>query len=126
MKYLNQLLIIFAFTMIGELLSWGLSPLINLPASILGMICFFICLHWKLISIEQVKTLGDYLTANMAILFVPGGVGLMTQFHLIEGQWLQWLLTIFITTSSVLILVAFLMQKFLGNSALDMKGDQND
>ncbi len=126
MKYLKQLLIIFTFTMIGELLSWGLSPLINLPASILGMVCFFICLHWKLISIEQVKTLGDYLTANMAILFVPGGVGLMTQFQIIEDHWLQWLLIIFITTSTVLILVARLMQKLLNNAPLDMKGDQND
>lgn len=113
MKYIKQMLIIFLFTVIGELLSKLISPWLPLPASILGMISLFACLHWKIIPIKQVKDLGDFLTGNMAILFIPGGVGLLTQFHLIQEHWLAWLLIIFVSTMMVLIVVGILMESFL-------------
>ena len=113
MKYIKQMLIIFLFTVIGELLSVLISPWLSLPASILGMISLFACLHWKIIPIKQVKDLGDFLTGNMAILFIPGGVGLLTQFHLIQEHWLAWLLIIFVSTMMVLIVVGILMESSL-------------
>ena len=57
MKYLHQLLLIFLFSFLGELLhsliSWPI------PASIYGMVLLFIALSLRIVKLEHIKTTGD-------------------------------------------------------------------
>lgn len=87
MRLLKQLCWIFLFVFIGEVISLVLSAYIVLPGSVVGMILLLLCLHYKVVKINQVDTVGTWLTDNMAIFFVPSGVALMTRFEVLRTVW---------------------------------------
>ena len=60
MKYLSQILIILAFTAIGELLSYVI-PL-PVPAAIYGLVLLFIALWSGLVKPSQVKEVSSWNT----------------------------------------------------------------
>ena len=82
---------ILLFSFIGEFLSL-ISP-VAIPGSVIGMVLLFIALHFKWLKLNQVEEVGNWLTDNMAIFFVPAGVGLMTNFGILGDVWWQLLLT---------------------------------
>ncbi len=108
MRQLKQLFWIFLFSFIGEYLSL-VSP-VAIPGSVIGMVLLFIALHFKWIKLKQVEEVGNWLTDNMAIFFVPAGVGLMTNFGILGDIWWQLLVTIFITTTLMIGFVALVVQ----------------
>lgn len=75
MKYFRQILLIFLFTCLGELLhTWIPAPI---PASIYGMILMFLALSLKIIQVETVADAGGFLVSILPILFVAPLVSLM-------------------------------------------------
>ncbi|GEN51240.1 CidA/LrgA family protein [Alkalibacterium pelagium] len=74
------------------------------------MVLLFIALHFKWLKLNQVEEVGNWLTDNMAIFFVPAGVGLMTNFGILGDVWWQLLLTIIITTTLMLGFVGLVVQ----------------
>lgn len=108
MKQLKQLFWILLFSFIGEFLSL-ISP-VAIPGSVIGMVLLFISLHFKWLKLNQVEEVGNWLTDNMAIFFVPAGVGLMTNFGILGDVWWQLLLTIIITTTLMLGFVGLVVQ----------------
>lgn len=76
MKIIGQLTIILIITFIGVVLNVIL-PL-PIPASIYGFIIMLLCLYFKIIKLDKVREVGDYLLKIMPMLFVPASVGLMT------------------------------------------------
>ncbi|SFC65556.1 holin-like protein [Alkalibacterium subtropicum] len=108
MKQLKQLFWILLFSFIGEFLSL-ISP-VAIPGSVIGMVLLFIALHFKWLKLDQVEEVGNWLTDNMAIFFVPAGVGLMTNFGILGDVWWQLLLTIVITTTLMLGFVGLVVQ----------------
>ncbi|MFC6464332.1 CidA/LrgA family protein [Marinilactibacillus sp. GCM10026970] len=103
MKLLQQLGWILFYSVLGELLSY-LMPF-AVPGSVIGMILLFLSLHFGLLKMEKVETVGTWLTQNMAILFVPAAVGLMIHFELIASIWWQIAIISLISTSAVMIVV---------------------
>lgn len=87
MKVYMQILIVLAFSFLGE----GLSDLLKLPVpgSILGMLFLFLALQYKLIEFRHVDEVGSFLINNMTILFLPAGVGIMAKWGLISHFWWQ-------------------------------------
>lgn len=75
------------------------------------MVLLFIALHFKWVKLVQVEEVGNWLTDNMAIFFVPAGVGLMTNFGILGDIWWQLLVTIFITTTLMIAFVAYIVQR---------------
>lgn len=108
MKQLKQLFWILLFSFIGEFLS--LLSSVAVPGSVIGMVLLFVALHFKWIELKQVEEVGSFLTDNMAIFFVPAGVGLMTNFGILGDVWWQLLLTIVITTTLMLGFVGLTVQ----------------
>ena len=108
MKQLKQLFWILFFSFLGEVLSL-LSP-VAVPGSVIGMVLLFIALHFNWLKMSQVEEVGNFLTDNMAIFFVPAGVGLMTNFGILGDVWWQLLITIFITTTLMLGFVGLVVQ----------------
>ena len=75
MKYLSQLLIILAFTALGELLA-AIIPF-PIPAAIYGLVLMLIALCTGLLKPEKVKAVSFFLIGIMPILFVPPSVRIL-------------------------------------------------
>ena len=75
MKYLRQFGIVLIISFLGEVLKYMI-PL-PIPASIYGFVMLFLALHVRLLRVEQIKEVSDFLITIMPIMFVPAGAGLV-------------------------------------------------
>jgi holin-like protein len=66
---------LLAFQLVGELLAYALRLPISGP--VCGMACLLIWLNFNESLPDEVGTVADALLKNMAVLFVPAGVGIM-------------------------------------------------
>lgn len=116
MDKLKQLFWLLLFSYIGEILSLVISPFVAIPGSVIGMVVLFLALHFNILPIEKVDDVGTWLTDNMAFLFIPAGVGLMTQFEVLGGNvWWQLLIILFVTTALMMWCVGTVVQKLIDN-----------
>ncbi len=76
MKYIPQLTVILAVTLVAELLNI-LLPL-PIPASIYGLFIMFICLMLKIIKLDQVDNVATFLVEIMPLTLIPASVGLIS------------------------------------------------
>lgn len=92
---------LLGFWLLGEIIAlvfeWAI------PGSIIGMILLTLALEFKIIKLDQVEEVSDFLIRNMAFFFVPPGVGLMVNLELIADNWLA--ITVATLLSTVLVLV---------------------
>jgi holin-like protein len=79
-----------------------------LPASLYGMMTFTALLHYRLIDAQRIRPCIEWALANMAVCFVPAGVGIINHFELIKDHGFALVAIIFITT--------FLLLTFVGLS----------
>lgn len=84
MKYLSQFCIIMGFTLVGEALQ-RLLPL-PIPASVYGLVLLFLALCMRIVKLEQVKDVGNFLTSILPILFVAPAVNILEYWELIESR----------------------------------------
>ncbi len=113
MKIIMQLFWIILFSLLGEIASVLIAPVVAIPGSVIGMVLLFFVLHFNVLKMSQVDDVGTWLTDNMAILFVPAGVGLMTNFDVLASSWLQLLIIMFVTTILMMIFVGKLVQTLM-------------
>lgn len=100
--------IILFFYFVGECLSY----LINgwIPGSVCGMILLFLSLMTNWINPKSIQPVASVLTKNMALFFVPAGVGLMTSFDLISKYWATLTVIITITTWLIIAVVGWIQE----------------
>jgi len=84
MKYLKQLAIISLVSLIAELMSYYI-PL-SVPASVYGLVLMVILLLTKIVKLEQVQDVADFMLSIMPFFFVAPTVSLMTSFDAIKGN----------------------------------------
>lgn len=120
MRIFKQLFWILLFSFIGESISFMLP--FAIPGSVIGMILLFIVLHYGWLKMEQVEEVGNWLTSNMALFFVPAGVALMTNFSLLADYWWQLLIITLITTIVMMVSVGKIVQVIKNRS----RGGKND
>lgn len=132
MKIIKQFFWIFLFSLLGEGTSILISNFVTIPGSVIGMILLFVALHFNWLKLSQVDEVGTWLTDNMAIFFIPAGVGLMTNFDLLADVWLQLLIIMVVTVTVMMWFVGTIVQKIMGSSAGETKNttiermDSND
>ena len=80
----RQCFILFGCLTLGELIVRLTG--VKLPASIIGMLILTLLLKLKVIKLEWVRGLTDFLIANLGFFFVPPGVALMLYFDLIRAE----------------------------------------
>ena len=92
MKLYVQLMIIFMISLVGE----GISSAFHLPVpgSIIGLVLLFLALQFKLLRLRHISMVGNFLLANMTILFLPPAVGIMDKFQVIAPYLLPIILII--------------------------------
>lgn len=75
MKYIKQLCVIAAVCLVAEAMEYFI-PL-PVAASIYGLLIMLVLLWTKVIKLEMVEDVADFLTGNLAIMFIPPTVGIM-------------------------------------------------
>lgn len=79
------IIIILFFLLGGEIIAK--IPGFPLPGNVSGMIMIFLALQLRIIRLDWVKSGSNLLLKNMALFFVPPGVGLMLYFDLLSKYW---------------------------------------
>lgn len=100
LKYLRQLAVILFACFIGEILHAYLK--LPIPGNVLGMLFLLFCLCTGIIKLEMVEEVSNFLLDHLAFFFLPAGVGLMTCFVILKGNWTAFISIIFISTIVVL------------------------
>lgn len=96
MKLFREVFLIFGIYFIGE----GIHTLtsIPLPGSLIGMLLLFVLLLLRIIRLEHISTVTDFLLGHLPFFFIPAGVALMASFSLMQGLWIKMLVICLITT----------------------------
>lgn len=97
----RQCFFLFGCMALGELVV-ALTGL-KLPSSIIGMLLLTLLLKAKVIKLEWVRGLTDFLIANLGFFFVPPGVALMLHFDLIKAELVPILGATLVSTALVLL-----------------------
>ncbi|MBE6071426.1 MAG: CidA/LrgA family protein [Clostridium butyricum] len=100
MKLFREALIILGIYLLGEFISLILN--IPIPGNILGMLILFILLCSKVVKLEDVENVSDFLLSHLAFFFIPAGVGLMASVDIIKSTWVQ-ILTVCMSTTILII-----------------------
>jgi len=100
--------IILGLLGIGNLLSMTINGLV--PGSVLGMMLMFTGLQTKMIKPEWVAAVANALTGNMALFFVPAGVGIMVAFDVLAKSWHEIVFISLVSTVCVIAAVGLTQQ----------------
>ena len=119
MKYLKQVLIILAFTGLGEALAY-LIPL-PIPAAIYGLVLMLCALLTGVLKTEQVKETSDFLISIMTVLFVPVCVKILEYWGIISRN-----LAAIFTILAVSTFLVFAVSAWVTQALLKRKGGKSN
>ena len=102
MKYMRQFGIILGVTCVGEIIKYFVH--LPIPGSIYGLVLMLVLLTTKVIKIEQVKEVGEFLIEIMPLMFIPAAVGLTESWDRISP--IFWQLIVVTAVSTVLVMAA--------------------
>ena len=71
--------------------------------NVIGMLLLFAALKMRVVNPETVRPAAKFLTANMALCFVPFGVGLIVSYRAIADN--VWAIAVAAAVSTVLVLI---------------------
>lgn len=111
MNYIFQLAIIFGISFLGELLN-ALLPL-PIPASVYGLVILFVLLCTKIVKLEQVETVSEYLMAIMPLFFIEPTVGIMNSYGLVKGNIIALFLASFLSFVAVVAVTGLVSQTII-------------
>lgn len=98
---IRQCFIIFGCLATGELIVWLTG--ISIPSSIIGMLLLTALLQLKIVKLEWVKGIADFLIGNLGFFFVPPGVALMLYFDIISAELIPIVVATILSTILVMI-----------------------
>lgn len=105
---MKGLFYILLFYVAGSLLS-GLCGNF-LPGSVVGMLLLFAALCTRAVRAEEIRAAARFILDNMALFFVPVGVGLMTSYGMIAEHWAAIAVAVVVSTLLVLVCVGRMQQ----------------
>lgn len=124
MKYMFQAMIIFGFSLMGEILH-AIIPA-PIPASVYGLVLLFLALLTKLVKLEQVETTAEYMISIMPLFFIEPTVGLMESFGIARGKVIPLVLTSAVSFIMVMIVTGLTAQFMIRKKKSHKKEGQNN
>jgi holin-like protein len=107
--YLKQSAWIFGFTLLGEALN-RLLPL-PIPAAVYGLVLLFTALCLKVIKVEQINKVSDFLLTILPILFVSPAVNLLESWGILAPHVIP--IALLVLSSTILVFgVAGMVSQF--------------
>lgn len=119
MKYIREFGIIIVISLIGELLNY-LIPL-PIPSSIYGLVIMFLCLHFKIVKIADVKKIAVFLIEIMPLMFIPAAVGIIESWDIIKPNVIAYAIITIVSTVLVMAVAGRVTQFVIKHSK---KGDK--
>ena len=110
--YLKQSAILFGFTLLGEALH-RLLPL-PIPAAVYGLVLLFAALCLKIVKVEQISKVSDFLLTILPILFVSPAVNLLESWGILAPQVVAIALLVVSSTILVFFVAGVVAQLFCG------------
>lgn len=110
--YLKQSAWIFGFTLLGEALN-RLLPL-PIPAAVYGLVLLFAALCLKLIKVEQINKVSDFLLTILPILFVSPAVNLLESWGILAPHVIPIALLVLSSTILVFAVAGVVAQLICG------------
>lgn len=107
---LPGIFIVFFFFALGEGVGWLLGSFI--PGSVIGMVLLFVALCLKWVRPERIKPVARFLCDNMALFFVPAGVGIVNALDILSQYWQAVLIACAVSTVAVIVVVGSVQQWF--------------
>lgn len=101
--------ILLAFLFAGEWVADAAR--LPLPGSVMGMLMLAAALRLRWIPERAVQPAAELLIRNMALLFVPAGVGVMAYAGLLRREWLPIVAGSVASTVAVLLVVGWMQQR---------------
>jgi len=108
LKLFREALIILGIYLVGELLSTSLH--LPIPGNILGMVILFILLCTKIVKVDNISNVTNFLLDHLAFFFIPAGVGLMASLGIIKSTWWQLLIVCILTTTIIIGVTGIIVQ----------------
>lgn len=107
------------------LVSQGLQIHFNLPvpATIIGMVILILMLSFSIIKLKWIENITELLLGNLSILFIPAGVGIMKEFHFLQGYILPVLFILTITTIIIILVTGYTVEFFIKLKRGDNNGE---
>ena len=112
MNLVKQVAIIFGCLAFGELVVYLTH--IKMPSSIIGLILLWTLLKTKVIKVEDVESISNFLIKNMGIFFVPPCVAMLNYFGILSQSIVPILIATLVSTILV-VLFTGLTHQFLRN-----------
>ncbi len=109
---IRQLAIIFGCLALGELIIFLTG--LPIPSSIVGMLLLTAALKFKILRLEWVQGISDFLVGTMGFFFVPPGVAVMLHFKLIQAELWPILTATVVSTLLVLAVTGWVHQCYSG------------
>ena len=104
----KQFFVIFGCLALGEVVVWATG--IKLPSSIIGMLLLTFFLKTKIVKLEWVEKLSQFLLANLGFFFVPPGVAIMLYLDVIQNELLPIAMATLLSTILVLVVTGHMHQ----------------
>lgn len=93
---LTEFLIIISINYIGIILSSIFH--LPIPGTILALILFFVLLYTKILKLEKVEAVSNFLLMNMMLFFLPPAINIIAVQDKLQGQILKIIIVMVITT----------------------------
>ena len=101
--------LLLLFQLCGEFISRILN--LPIPGNVMGMGLLLLALLTNLVDIKRFEDAAEALLSNMALFFVPAGVGVMVYGDLIAAEWLPISVATVLSTFVVMAVTGKLVQK---------------
>lgn len=106
---IRGLTLLLLFQLCGEFLSRLLA--LPIPGNVIGMGLLLLALTTGLVETAWLEEAAELLLSNMALFFVPAGVGVMVYGDLIAAEWLPICVATVLSTFVVMAVTGKLAQK---------------
>lgn len=97
---------------VGEILTNALGLL--LPGPVLGLVFLLVLLIIRDGPDREMKTTSQALLQHLSLLFVPAGVGVVTQLDILAANWLPVTAALLVSTALGLMVTGWVMQHLAG------------
>ena len=106
---LRALTVLVLCQFVGEVIARGVG--LPLPGPVLGLILLLVILIFRGGPDEALRGTSNGLLRHLSLLFVPAGVGIVTQLDALERDWLPIVVAILVSTTLALAVTGWLMQR---------------
>jgi holin-like protein len=112
---LESVAVLLLCQLVGELVVAALDW--PVPGPVIGMALLFVGLMLKGEVPQPLADTANGLLAQLSLLFVPAGVGVMTHLTLLGHQWLPLTASLIVSTLLTIAVTGWLMQRLAGRGA---------